>query len=44
MRIIKVYHQRPTRGGHNLGNLLSCELDDQIPTLLIGDFNTHSPL
>jgi hypothetical protein len=44
MRIINVYHQRPSRGGHALGNLLSHELDDQIPTLLIGDFNTHSPL
>jgi hypothetical protein len=44
MRIINVYHQRSKRHGHTLNNLLSHELDDQIPTLLIGDFNTHSPL
>jgi hypothetical protein len=44
MHIINVYHQRSTRGGHTLGNLLSHELDDQIPTLLIGDFNMHTPL
>jgi hypothetical protein len=44
MRIINVYHQRSPQGGHTLGNLLSHELDDQIPTLLIRDFNMHSPL
>ena len=44
MCIINVYHQCPTRGGHALSNLLLHKLNDQIPTLLIGDFNTHSPL
>jgi len=44
MRIINFYHQRSKRHGHTLNNLLSHELDDQIPTLLIGDFNMHSPL
>ena len=44
LRIINIYHrvpnERPLR--HNLLHLFSSSLDPLLPTLLIGDFNTHS--
>jgi len=43
LRIVNVYHCVPTElGQHNLLHLLSHELDPLLPTLLVGDFNTHS--
>jgi len=43
--IVNIYHRTPTdRDGHNLLHLLSSTLDPLIPTLLLGDFNTHSHL
>jgi hypothetical protein len=43
MQIINIYHAVPLTG-HNLCFLFSHELDELTPTILIGDFNTHSPL
>ena len=42
IHMINVYHEVPQRG-HALHHLMAHEIDDQKPTLLIGDFNTHSP-
>jgi len=43
LRIVNVYHRTPVdRDSHNLLHLLSSTLDPFIPTLLLGDFNTHS--
>ena len=42
LRIINVYHDKPT-SGHSLAHLFSHTLDDTVPTILLGDFNTHSP-
>ena len=44
LRLINVYHQvsRDEGGHHSLPHILSSELDYSIPTLLMGDFNTHS--
>ena len=42
LRIVNVYHDKPT-SGHALSHILNHELDANIPTLLLGDFNTHSP-
>jgi hypothetical protein len=42
MWIINIYHEVPQRG-HALHHLMAHEINDQTPTLLIGDFNTHSP-
>ena len=42
LRLINVYHDKPT-SGHSLSHLFSHTLDDAIPTILLGDFNTHSP-
>jgi len=43
LRIVNVYHRTPIdRDGHNLLHLLSSTLDPLVPTLLLGDFNTHS--
>ena len=45
LRIVNVYHRTPAdRDGHNLLHILSSTLDPLIPTLLLGDFNTHSHL
>ena len=43
LQIINVYHARPT-SGHDLHNILRHEPDDTVPTTLVSDFNTHSPL
>ena len=44
LRLINVYHRVPREGGgHGLPHLLAYEPDPLIPTLLLGDFNTHSP-
>ena len=41
--IVNIYHRVPNeRSRHNLLHLFSSELDPLIPTLLMGDFNTHS--
>ena len=40
-RVINFYHD--TDDSTSLPTLLSLDLDPTIPTLLIGDFNTHSP-
>ena len=42
LRIVNVYHDKPA-SGHALSHLFSHELDANIPTLFLGDFNTHSP-
>jgi len=42
MRLISLYHTVPP-SGHDLQHLLDYESDELTPTLLIGDFNTHSP-
>jgi len=44
LQIINVYHHTRDQPHHNLLHLLSSELDPLIPTLLLGDFNTHSPI
>src|SRR6266581_27614 len=41
LRLVNVYHQVPERG-HALHHLLSNHFDDTVPTLIMGDFNTHS--
>ena len=44
LRLINVYHSVPREGGgHALPHLLNYEPDPFTPTLLVGDFNTHSP-
>jgi hypothetical protein len=43
LHIVNVYHARPATG-HDLHHILQHEPDDTIPTALIGDFNTHSPM
>jgi len=40
--IVNIYHHKPDDNHHNLYHLLSSTLDPLIPTLLLGDFNTHS--
>ena len=43
LRIVNVYHRTHNNSdGHNLVHLLSSSLDPLVPTLLMGDFNTHS--
>ena len=44
LRIINVYHRVPPSppSHHNLLHLFSSSIDPLIPTLLLGDFNTHS--
>ena len=42
LRIVNVYHDKPA-SGHSLTHIFSRPLDDDIPTLVMGDFNTHSP-
>jgi hypothetical protein len=42
-RLINVYHQVPEKG-HSLHGLFDSSLDSTIPTLVVGDFNTHSSL
>jgi len=43
LRIVNVYHRVPDKPSHhNLLHLLSSELDPLLPTLLLGNFNTHS--
>jgi hypothetical protein len=43
LHIVNVYHDVPMQG-HRLHPLFSHKTDKLIPTLFIGDFNTHSPL
>ena len=42
LRIVNVYHDKPA-SGHALTHLFSHTLDDLVPTIFLGDFNTHSP-
>ena len=43
LRILNVYHRVPNEPRtHNLLHLFSHDLDPTIPTLVFGDFNTHS--
>jgi hypothetical protein len=42
LRLVNVYHDKPS-SGHALTHLFSHSLDPDIPTLFLGDFNTHSP-
>ena len=42
LRLVNVYHDKPA-SGHSLTHLFSHPLDDTIPTLFMGDFNSHSP-
>jgi len=41
--LVNVYHAHPTTG-HDLHHILRQEPDDTVPTALVGDFNTHSPV
>jgi len=41
IRLINVYHCVP-ENGHGLHALINSDIDDTIPTLIFGDFNTHS--
>jgi hypothetical protein len=41
LHLVNVYHQVPD-WGHDLHALLSANIDDLIPTAILGDFNTHS--
>ena len=40
--VYNIYHDCP-ESGHGLQHLLTHSLEDTIPTVLLGDFNTHSP-
>ena len=40
LRIVNIYHDKPD-SGHALAHLFSHTLDDNIPTIFLGDFNTH---
>ena len=42
LRIVNVYHDKPDFG-HSLHHIFSHELEANVPTLFLGDFNTHSP-
>ena len=42
LRIVNIYHDKPALG-HALAHIFSHPLDDNTPTLVMGDFNTHSP-
>ena len=42
LRLVNVYHDRPP-AGHSLTHIFTHALDENIPTLFLGDFNTHSP-
>ena len=42
LRVVNVYHDKP-ESGHALSHIFTHELDTNIPTLFLGDFNTHSP-
>ena len=44
IHLINVYHQisREENGHHSIPHILLSELDQSIPTLFIGDLNTHS--
>jgi hypothetical protein len=42
LRLVNVYHDKPD-SGHALYHLFNNTLIDTIPTVLIGDFNSHSP-
>jgi endonuclease/exonuclease/phosphatase family metal-dependent hydrolase len=44
LRLVNIYHQVPREGGgHALPHILSSHLDPLVPTLFMGDLNTHSP-
>ena len=40
--VINTYHAVPMRGGHDLHYLFRYKIDKLTPTVLIGDFNTHT--
>src|SRR5712691_6781759 len=42
LRLINVYHRVPDKG-HDLHRLFSFDLDPAVSSVVIGDFNTHSP-
>ena len=42
LRIVNVYHRTHNDSHHNLLHLFTSHFDPLIPTILIGDFNTHS--
>ena len=42
LRLVNVYHDRPDTG-HTLHHLFNNAIADLTPTVLLGDFNTHSP-
>src|SRR6266851_9823971 len=41
LQVVNVYH--PPAHNHSLGYLFHYHIDDMTPTLLIGNFNTHTP-
>jgi len=40
-RLVNIYHHCPKKG-HGLSHLFTHPLDPSLPTLVVGDFNTHS--
>lgn len=42
LRLVNVYHDKPP-SSHSLTHIFSHQLDHNIPTLFLGDFNMHSP-
>ena len=42
LRIANIYHDKPA-SGHALSHIFLHDLDANVPTLFLGDFNTHSP-
>jgi endonuclease/exonuclease/phosphatase family metal-dependent hydrolase len=42
LQLINVYHQVPKTGTYALEHLLNQDLDENTPTIIAGDFNTHS--
>lgn len=42
MRLINVYHDAPRRG-HSLTHIFQAPIEELIPTMWIGDFNSHGP-
>ena len=44
LRILNIYHHTHGEPHHNLLHLLSLDMDPLTPMIIMGDFNTHSPV
>ena len=42
LHILNIYHRTHGEPHHNLLHLLSLDMDPLTPTIIMGDFNTHS--